>query len=122
MAALHELAHEILSRHPIPPRHVLGHSDVAPGRKFDPGELFDWPRLARAGVGLWPADKCQTGTPVTGDGERLLDQFGYGIGVSAETRATAIEAFQRHFRPSRIDGVMDHETYGRLGALCQQCT
>ena len=121
-AALIELAHEILSRHPIPARHVLGHSDVAPGRKFDPGELFDWQRLARVGIGLWPSDEYQTDTPDAGDGELLLDQFGYGIGESDETRYAAIEAFQRHFRPSRIDGVMDHETYGRLGSLCHQCT
>ena len=54
MAALEALAHGILARHPIPPRHVLGHSDIAPSRKQDPGELFDWPRLARAGIGFWP--------------------------------------------------------------------
>ena len=122
IAALNKLAHEILSRHPIPARHVLGHSDVAPGRKIDPGELFDWPRLASAGIGLWPGDECQTSTPVLGDSKRLLDQFGYCIGKSDTTLTAAIEAFQRHFRPSRIDGVMDHETYGRLGSLCQQCT
>ncbi len=122
MAALEELAGEILSRHPIPPRHVLGHSDVAPGRKTDPGELFDWPRLARAGIGLWPGDGGETGDPATGDGEQLLAQFGYGIGETVEMRTAAIEAFQRHFRPSRIDGVMDRETRGRLGALCRQCT
>ena len=120
MVALEELAGEILSRHPIPPRHVLGHSDVAPGRKTDPGELFDWPRLARAGIGLWPGDAGETGDP--GDGEQLLVRFGYGLGETAEMRTAAIEAFQRHFRPSRIDGVMDRETHGRLGALCRQCT
>ena len=119
MAALEELAGDILSRHPIPPRHVLGHSDVAPGRKTDPGELFDWPRLARAGIGLWPDDEGETGDP--GDSEQLLVQFGYGIGETVEMRTAAIEAFQRHFRPSRIDGVMDRETLGRLGALCRQC-
>ena len=121
MVALEELAGEILSRHPIPPRHVLGHSDVAPGRKTDPGELFDWPRLARAGIGLWPGDGGETGDPAAGDGEQLLAQFGYGIGETVEIRTAAIEAFQRHFRPSRIDGVMDRETHGRLGALCRQC-
>jgi N-acetylmuramoyl-L-alanine amidase len=54
MAALEELCRDILSRHPIPPYRVVGHSDIAPDRKADPGELFDWPRLARAGIGLWP--------------------------------------------------------------------
>ncbi|MGB1547820.1 MAG: N-acetylmuramoyl-L-alanine amidase, partial [Alphaproteobacteria bacterium] len=54
MAALEALLQEILARHPIPAERVLGHSDVAPGRKTDPGELFDWARLARAGIGCWP--------------------------------------------------------------------
>ena len=54
MAALEDLAAELLSRHPIPARNVVGHSDVAPGRKTDPGERFDWARLAAAGIGLWP--------------------------------------------------------------------
>ncbi len=119
MAALEGLAGEVLSRHPIAPRHVLGHSDVAPGRKTDPGELFDWPRLARAGIGLWPGDDQAIGGP--GDGDELLVRFGYGIGATSDARDAAIEAFQRHFRPSRIDGAMDRETYGRLDALCRQC-
>ena len=121
MLALLELAGDILSRHPIPPRHVLGHSDVAPGRKTDPGELFDWPRLARAGIGLWPGDGGKTGDSADDGGEHLLVQFGYGVGQTAETRSAAIEAFQRHFRPSRVDGVIDRETSGRLEALCRQC-
>ncbi len=121
MAALEGLAGEVLSRHPIVPRHVLGHSDVAPGRKTDPGELFDWPRLARAGIGLWPGDDQETGGPGAGDGDELLVRFGYGIGETSDARDAAIEAFQRHFRPSRIDGAMDRETYGRLDTLCRQC-
>src|SRR5579871_10256 len=52
--ALIELAKGIVSRHPIPPRRVVGHSDVAPARKTDPGELFPWQRLAQAGIGVWP--------------------------------------------------------------------
>ena len=54
VAALEVLCRDVLSRYQIPPRHVLGHSDVAPARKDDPGELFPWRRLARAGIGLWP--------------------------------------------------------------------
>ena len=54
IAALIALCHGILARHPIPPARVLGHSDVAPARKEDPGELFPWARLAKAGIGLWP--------------------------------------------------------------------
>ncbi len=121
MAALEGLAGEVLSRHPIAPRHVLGHSDVAPGRKTDPGELFDWPRLARAGIGLWPGDDQGTGGSGAGDRDELLVRFGYGIGATSDARDAAIEAFQRHFRPSRIDGEMDRETYRRLDTLCRQC-
>jgi len=122
MMALEQLAADILSRHPIPPRHVLGHSDVAPGRKTDPGELFDWPRLARAGIGLWPGDDGDRSDPDDGGGEHLLARFGYGMGETPATRSAAIEAFQRHYRPSRIDGVIDRETLGRIVALCRQCT
>ena len=66
MAALIELACDIVGRHPIPARNVVAHSDVAPRRKMDPGELFDWRRLAAAGVGLWPSEgeggsgRCRT--------------------------------------------------------------
>ena len=122
MKALENLAGDIVTRHSIPPRHVLGHSDVAPGRKIDPGELFDWPRLARSAIGLWPELAATTGDLVEKDGEHLLTEFGYAIGETAETRTAAIEAFQRHFRPSRIDGVIDHETLGRLEWLCRHCT
>jgi N-acetylmuramoyl-L-alanine amidase len=119
MAALEGLAGEIVSRHAIPARHVLGHSDVAPGRKTDPGELFDWPRLARAGIGLWPGDEGAAGDPI--DGDELLIGFGYDIGATGDARTAAIEAFQRHFRPARIDGVMDRGTSARLAALCREC-
>ena len=57
MAAFTALAGDILSRHAIPARNVVGHSDVAPARKNDPGELFDWQRLAATGIGLWPDEK-----------------------------------------------------------------
>ena len=60
MAALIELGKAILARHPIPPSRVLGHSDIAPTRKIDPGELFDWKALAAAGIGLWPAPAIRT--------------------------------------------------------------
>src|SRR6202035_3131150 len=54
VSALEELCCDILSRNLIPPHRIVGHSDIAPDRKSDPGELFDWPRLARAGIGIWP--------------------------------------------------------------------
>ena len=124
MAALTELAGGILSRHPIPPRQVLGHSDVAPLRKQDPGELFDWPGLARAGIGFWPdflATKIKT-LPSLVEIQASLRQIGYSCpksgALDAETTA-AITAFQRHYRPEHCDGVLDRETAGRIAVLAQ---
>lgn len=112
MAALENLAKGILVRHPIPARNVVGHSDVAPTRKQDPGELFDWRRLAAAGIGLWPENVV----PHTASQDAvaaMLAEYGYDV---ADVPA-AIVAFQRRFRPERIDGVADADTVGRVAAL-----
>ncbi len=112
MAALESLAEGILARHPIPARNVVGHSDVAPTRKQDPGELFDWRRLAAAGIGLWP----KSAVPNTAGCDAvaaMLAEYGYDV---ADAPA-AVAAFQRRFRPARIDGVADADTVGRLAAL-----
>ncbi len=121
MAALEELARAILARHPIPARHVLGHSDVAPLRKQDPGELFDWPRLARAGIGLWPDFGAIGDAPeALAEIQAALAAIGYACPLSGaaddETRAV-ITAFQRHFRPALCDGALDAETVRRIAAL-----
>lgn len=122
MRALESLALDILARHPIPPRRVLGHSDVAPLRKADPGELFDWARLARAGIGLWPAGE-QVASGELADVARMeagLARFGYavpGSGVLDDETRAVVAAFQRHFRPLRVDGVPDAGTAARLAAL-----
>ena len=121
MAALEALVRDILRRQPIPARHVLGHSDVAPQRKTDPGELFDWARLARAGIGLWP-DFAALPPPATSIAElqEQLAAIGYETPrTGAEDAATTqvIAAFQRHFRPSRCDGKPDAETRQRIAAL-----
>ncbi|MBL8660712.1 MAG: N-acetylmuramoyl-L-alanine amidase, partial [Rhodospirillales bacterium] len=112
MAALIELAGDILSRHPIPPRNVVGHSDVAPERKMDPGELFDWPRLAAAGIGLWPDEG-----EATGRDDRQVAAMLAAFGYSVDNPFAALTAFQRHFRPWRVDGAGDRETVRRLGGL-----
>lgn len=135
MAAVERLAREILDRQAIPPERVLGHSDVAPARKCDPGELFDWARLARAGVGLWPRDfgtaegpggararrfDPDATDPLIGEVQRGLARFGYEIQVTGrldEPARRVVAAFQRHFRPSRVDGLIDSETARRLEAL-----
>lgn len=110
LESLIELGGDILRRHPIGPRGVVGHSDVAPARKNDPGELFPWARLAAAGIGLWPADgEGLPPLPVEG-----LARYGYGLPPDCDVpRETVIRAFQRRFRPSRIDGWWDVEC-GRL--------
>lgn len=117
MAALVELCHGILVRHPaIAPRNVVGHSDVAPQRKQDPGELFDWPGLARLGVGLWPEpfDGIEA-APDAARARSLLQTIGY----VCEGFAAALTAFQRHFRPARCDGALDAQTMGRLERLAR---
>lgn len=116
MAALEALAAEILARHPIPARNVVGHSDVAPVRKTDPGERFDWARLAAHGIGLWPGDAAS----LEADAEDVLGWLAdYGYDTADGT--AAITAFQRHFRPDRVDGLADPETAGRVRALLELC-
>ncbi len=123
MAALETLARGILARHGIPARNVVGHSDVAPARKQDPGELFDWPRLARAGIGLWPEAPLPPPGSVA-EAQRLLAAIGYATpqtgALDAET-ALVVTAFQRHFRPACCDGALDAETGGRIAALAALC-
>lgn len=111
MAAVCELCLGILGRHPIPPRNVVGHSDVAPDRKEDPGELFDWPGLAANGVGLWP-DPARDADAVD-DVPAALRTIGYGEG----DLATTLRAFQRHWLPGAISGQADGATRARLHAV-----
>jgi N-acetylmuramoyl-L-alanine amidase len=112
MAAVCDLCLDILARHPIPPRNVLAHSDVAPDRKEDPGELFDWEGLAANGVGLWPPGEVgAAGDPLT-----LLGAIGYRTDLPLPV---LLRAFQRHWRPARVDGAADGETLARLGAVAR---
>jgi N-acetylmuramoyl-L-alanine amidase len=123
MASLELLAQEILRRHKVPPRHVLGHSDIAPLRKQDPGALFDWGRLGRAGIGLWPDFNAGGIAPETTAAlQTALATIGYACpqsgALDAETQAV-VTAFQRHFRPARCDGVADAETRRRIAILAK---
>lgn len=119
MAAVKLLALDILARHPISAARVLGHSDVAPLRKEDPGELFDWPRLAAAGIGLWPEPGVGRPRSVAQLQDELV-RFGYPAPrhgrLDGDTRC-AVAAFQRHFRPERVDGAPDAGTLARLDGL-----
>ena len=110
MAAVCDLCLAILARHPIPARNVVAHSDVAPDRKEDPGELFDWEGLAANGVGVWPAHE---GAP-EGDALTLLGRIGYRTDLPL---ALLLRAFQRHWRQEQVDGIADAGTLARLNAV-----
>lgn len=120
MRALLLLAQGILSRHPIPPRNVVGHSDVAPSRKEDPGEYFDWPLLARHGIGLWPFDGTEDEHPAPSPerAEELMSAIGYGVALPFDS----LIAFQRRFRPWKIDGFPDVQSMRRLQAVADAFT
>ncbi len=124
IAALVALATDILAHRPIPPERVLGHSDVAPLRKQDPGELFDWAGLATQGIGLWPAPVDRpAANPEVSEVQHQLARYGYAVPrhgtLDDETRAV-VAAFQRHFRPAAVTGEPDGETAARLHSLLAQ--
>jgi N-acetylmuramoyl-L-alanine amidase len=128
IAAVISLSREIMERHRIIQARVLAHSDIALTRKSDPGELFPWAELARAGVGLWPeAARCNSfgQRPPLITAQRLLAQWGYAVAESGAldvATASATAAFQRRFRPRRVDGVFDAECGELLTSLLEQCS
>ncbi len=109
--AVERLCLQILGRHAIPPGNVVGHSDVAPDRKQDPGELFPWRRLAERGIGVWPlvAGDALDPRPLDGSGVEDLRRDLGAIGYRVEARGL-VAAFQRHWRPERVDGLADAGT------------
>jgi len=119
IASLIELSQGIVARHAVAPARVLGHSDVAPARKTDPGELFPWRRLAEHGIGVWPSPLRRGGRGQgEGDFTANLARFGYGVPPDVDVPLEAvIAAFQRHFRPSCIDGASDDECAAILEGL-----
>jgi len=126
MNAVRTLSSQIIARHGIPADRVVAHSDIAPDRKQDPGELFDWPGLARAGIGLWPGDDAVQAEPAPEEPvtvramQARLAAFGYDCPQTGEADAATrivMAAFQRRFRPARIDGQPDAECFARLGRL-----
>jgi N-acetylmuramoyl-L-alanine amidase len=123
------LCRDIVSRYAIRAERILAHSDIAPSRKRDPGERFPWDALARAGVGHWVEP-----TPIVGEArfargqegsqirslQAMLALYGYGIemtGVYDRATEIVVTAFQRHFRPARVDGEADDSTIATLRAL-----
>ena len=127
--AVTALARDIIERNNIAARDVVAHSDIAPLRKQDPGEFFPWRRLAEAGVGIWVQASRATYGPVLKPGDssekvlalqRELSRYGYGVEPTGEydrqTEATVV-AFQRRFRPVKVDGLADPATRKTLAKL-----
>ena len=129
IAATLALCRDICERWTIPPERVLAHSDIAPGRKIDPGENFPWRRFAEAGVGLFvePAPlrsgrylaRGEQGQPVEAL-QAMFAMLGYGVPVSGifdERLEAVVAAFQRHWRQEKVDGVADASTITTLRDL-----
>lgn len=130
MQAVAALCRDIAARRAIRPEAILAHSDVAPGRKADPGEKFDWAWLAREGVGHWVAPApleagcddilAPTDAKLIAEAQSLLHLYGYGIeacGQLDERTSIVVRAFQSHFRQSRADGRLDRGTIDTLTRL-----
>ncbi|WP_025733326.1 N-acetylmuramoyl-L-alanine amidase [Carnimonas nigrificans] len=128
IALVTALAKDIVTRYGIDPTHVVGHSDIAPGRKLDPGPFFPWQQLAQAGIGAWPEastvayyrQRFDARLPTVAQLQRGLASYGYDITVSGDldqpTRRV-LASFQMHFSPTRYDGNYDAETAAILFAL-----
>ncbi|MCK5575122.1 MAG: N-acetylmuramoyl-L-alanine amidase [Sphingomonadales bacterium] len=123
MQAVTDLVLDIKARHNIADARILGHSDVAPSRKQDPGELFDWKRLAEAGAGLW-SDATE---PAQDYGleelQKRLQALGYGIAITGEMDVVTkqvVTAFQRHWLPEKLSGEVCGLTRATLDKLLEQ--
>ena len=133
IASVIALVADIRTRWDIDDRDIIGHSDIAPDRKDDPGDLFPWKRLAEAGHGIWAEWPPAPGAPI-GEGEEGaavfalqagLTRLGFDLPPSGRFDAAttvAVRAFQRHWRPERVDGIADGETRARLIALLRIST
>jgi N-acetylmuramoyl-L-alanine amidase len=130
MRGVRDLARDIVTRNNIRPERVLAHSDIAPTRKIDPGEKFDWPWLAKAGIGHWvqptpynskdPGAELGPHTAETSRLQALLAQYGYDTAASLsfdKNLQINVRAFQRHFRPEWVDGRIDQSTLMTLQNL-----
>ncbi|MBS0238019.1 MAG: N-acetylmuramoyl-L-alanine amidase [Proteobacteria bacterium] len=132
MAAVIALSKDIVRRHHIAPDNVLAHSDVAPGRKIDPGEKFNWLLLAKEGLGLWvrpsPVREDDPGLGPGASGPRVLRaqehlaSYGYDVNATGTLdpgTEKVLKSFQLHFRPRRVDGRLDRSTEVTLERLVE---
>lgn len=126
--ALVALLRDLIRRYDIPPRNIVGHADVSPDRKIDPGPRFPWQWLAAAGIGAWPdpdrvawyRQRFADALPDIAVIQAALARYGYAVPITGKldqhTR-NVLRAFQMHFRPAQYDGLPDLETVARLWAL-----
>lgn len=121
MHAVLTLCEEIKERYKLPATAFLGHSDIAPMRKEDPGELFNWKMLAVHGIGVWPEFLEQDNYPLTlMDAEKLLAKIGYDTGIDEQSLRAAIRAFQRHYVQNILTGDLDNQTAKTLRAIARK--
>ncbi len=132
MSAVIALAKDIVRRHHIAPDNILAHSDVAPGRKIDPGEKFNWLLLAKEGLGRWvrpsPVRADDPGLGPGAESPRIVSAqehlacYGYDVeakGLLDANTEKVLKAFQLHFRPRRVDGRLDRSTEVTLERLIE---
>ena len=117
MEAVCDLALGIMARHAIDPLGVIAHSDCAPERKKDPGELFSWQWLAESGVGIWPEVDSETGASAMPEAAAQLHAFGYMLAETEAQFISVAQAFQRHYDPENVTGIWDAASQARLDAL-----
>lgn len=128
ITALKALLADIHGRHNLGPTALLGHSDIAPSRKMDPGELLPWRDLATDGFGLWPAEtEVLPGIPDLDGAFRRLSEIGYAVPLTPEegsdilnpdsATTDVVTAFQRRYRPQKVDGHLDNETAAQIAAV-----
>lgn len=131
VAMVQALVQDLVERHQITPVNLVGHSDIAPQRKIDPGPLFPWAQLAADGLGRWyneaeaqryQIEMMQYGLPDYGQIQQLLKKAGYAVplhGQWDEASKNVLAAFQMHYRPARYDGLPDAESIAILKALLE---
>ncbi len=119
VSAVIDLSKQIVQRHAIPPVRIVGHSDIAPLRKIDPGEHFPWERLAEAGLGLWPAEATGAGCVWMGGDPGGLNRQLASIGYAISDVPAALKAFQRRFMPDAVTGMADARTLRRLAQVAE---
>ncbi|SPP31342.1 N-acetylmuramoyl-L-alanine amidase AmiD [Arsenophonus endosymbiont of Aleurodicus floccissimus] len=129
--AVKELALNIIQRYPdMSPTNIVGHSDIAIGRKSDPGAAFPWKKLYDTGIGAWYEEEIKqkymeqfkNKIPAKTEIVKKLKSYGYDVSQAANNSdyTKLIRAFQLHFRQSNYDGIIDVETVAILYALVEK--